>query len=578
MTREAVDDIRMTICGTDEYMAPELMFDEVYSMGVDVYSFGMVLLEIMKRVKVGSDGFAKRMPQNNFELDLDAVQAQIPPDTPPSLVLLARECINYEVGARPTAREIKEWLQDLYETTEDDTIPAPKLRPIPANFGKEDADASGSKIGNAGDVGGGTTAPNASAAMNSSFGSENDDKTALSPEQLKARADGFRGRGVVITDSTKALLHAGVGPNDLKSNITPQEEKALWKSNGLSSESWYSDREAVKAGYLHKRTSRGFRNWKKIWFTISSGRLWWRNSDRSTVKFIELRGASLQKCQHFRFKIHYNSSCETEGIAATPLERELSADSAIERETWMAALQQVIDESNMASTFVPPASSLESGESSREQCRTSSLNFVTIDDWLSALELPQYASIFREKGYTMNMLHLQGISEEELEKSLDIKIAAHRHLLLRSISIGSFSHNLKVTIQGWRDFGSVTVYKVISRWKLSRSVIYLRFTDFKKFDSFLRKELKDDRALIHLLSRFPPLPGQGLMQDSKDVAFINARMSTLETYLLQVASLVGDSPQLQYFTLRFLELIPTEGNDGAKIADDIGLRMRSSSA
>ena len=56
---------RMTLCGTNEYMAPELLFDEGnYSFEIDVFSFGMVLLEVMRRGKVGTDGFAERSPRS----------------------------------------------------------------------------------------------------------------------------------------------------------------------------------------------------------------------------------------------------------------------------------------------------------------------------------------------------------------------------------------------------------------------------------------------------------------------------------------------------------------------------------
>jgi serine/threonine protein kinase len=54
----------MTLCGTAEYMAPELMFDEEnYSFEIDIFSFGMVLLEVLKRSKVGQGGFAERNPR-----------------------------------------------------------------------------------------------------------------------------------------------------------------------------------------------------------------------------------------------------------------------------------------------------------------------------------------------------------------------------------------------------------------------------------------------------------------------------------------------------------------------------------
>jgi serine/threonine protein kinase len=37
----------------DEYMAPEMLFDEDFSQSADMYSFGMVLLELISRRKIG---------------------------------------------------------------------------------------------------------------------------------------------------------------------------------------------------------------------------------------------------------------------------------------------------------------------------------------------------------------------------------------------------------------------------------------------------------------------------------------------------------------------------------------------
>lgn len=34
---------KMTICGTDEYMAPEMLFDESFSYPADMFSFGETL-------------------------------------------------------------------------------------------------------------------------------------------------------------------------------------------------------------------------------------------------------------------------------------------------------------------------------------------------------------------------------------------------------------------------------------------------------------------------------------------------------------------------------------------------------
>jgi serine/threonine protein kinase len=37
----------MSICGTDAYMAPELMFDEPYTYSTDIFSFGLVIFELL---------------------------------------------------------------------------------------------------------------------------------------------------------------------------------------------------------------------------------------------------------------------------------------------------------------------------------------------------------------------------------------------------------------------------------------------------------------------------------------------------------------------------------------------------
>ena len=39
----------MTICGTDAYMAPELLFEEEYGAAVDIFSLGVILAAIICR-------------------------------------------------------------------------------------------------------------------------------------------------------------------------------------------------------------------------------------------------------------------------------------------------------------------------------------------------------------------------------------------------------------------------------------------------------------------------------------------------------------------------------------------------
>jgi hypothetical protein len=61
----------------------------------------------MKRQHVGTEDFAMRRPQNGFTLDRDTVSAQLPNDAPPSLILLALQCCEYEAGNRPFSDDVQ---------------------------------------------------------------------------------------------------------------------------------------------------------------------------------------------------------------------------------------------------------------------------------------------------------------------------------------------------------------------------------------------------------------------------------------------------------------------------------------
>ncbi|CAM9605913.1 unnamed protein product, partial [Choristocarpus tenellus] len=111
MAREVSNNGKMTICGTDEYMAPEMLFNEDFSYPADMFSFGMVLLEVITRKKIGEKGFAKRTPAKLFALESEDIQRESPKDAPESLVNLAALCMEYEPEERPTAEETRQWLE-----------------------------------------------------------------------------------------------------------------------------------------------------------------------------------------------------------------------------------------------------------------------------------------------------------------------------------------------------------------------------------------------------------------------------------------------------------------------------------
>eukprot|EP00903_Cladosiphon_okamuranus_P018790 g17286.t1 len=110
----------MTVVGTDAYMAPELMFDNPYGTSADMFSFGVVLWETIYRQKAGADEFMERRMCDRFELDVQTLQEEAPPDTSASLVALAAQLVESEQDQRPTAEDTLLWLEDLTDSLPDD--------------------------------------------------------------------------------------------------------------------------------------------------------------------------------------------------------------------------------------------------------------------------------------------------------------------------------------------------------------------------------------------------------------------------------------------------------------------------
>ena len=128
----APDDEQMSTCGTDEYMAPELHFDEPYGFAVDVFSFGMVLVECLARRQVGAaHGFCARQPSERFQLDFAPVrELAAARGAPDALVALCEQCTHYEVCERPITADVTAAIARLADALPDDAEPEP---PLPSN-------------------------------------------------------------------------------------------------------------------------------------------------------------------------------------------------------------------------------------------------------------------------------------------------------------------------------------------------------------------------------------------------------------------------------------------------------------
>ncbi|CAE7770959.1 Samd5, partial [Symbiodinium microadriaticum] len=147
---------------------------------------------------------------------------------------------------------------------------------------------------------------------------------------------------------------------------------------------------------------------------------------------------------------------------------------------------------------------------------------VSVTDWLHVLNLDQYANNFMSRGYD-SMQHIKdfGIHNDDLDY-MGITHPLHRRVL-KIAAISEYSEVLLTGIQDWQEIGSVVVYKVVSRWRFSRSCVFLRYGEFKKLHSNILKSLTGPEC-AKLLSKLPELPGKGNMViQSRSAAFCTQR-------------------------------------------------------
>eukprot|EP01103_Thecamoeba_quadrilineata_P013212 TRINITY_DN359_c0_g1_i1.p1 TRINITY_DN359_c0_g1~~TRINITY_DN359_c0_g1_i1.p1 ORF type:complete len:339 (+),score=76.52 TRINITY_DN359_c0_g1_i1:99-1115(+) len=112
-SRRVSKDGVMTVCGTDEWMAPEVMCGEPYDEKADVFSFGMVLTELITRRKP-----ALRKPTKAFRFEADAFRQIAPPECPPELIELACVCAEYQSINRPHFKDVLPKLKQLVQDIE----------------------------------------------------------------------------------------------------------------------------------------------------------------------------------------------------------------------------------------------------------------------------------------------------------------------------------------------------------------------------------------------------------------------------------------------------------------------------
>ena len=522
---------RMTICGTDEYMAPELMLNENYSTPADIFSLGIVLFEIMARKQSGKGGFLIRSPRNLFGIDTEEVKEDLPEDTPESLRILATQCVDVEVENRPSTTEVFEWIEDLYKNLEEDdpTIPPPSLPKWP---GLDKESHMNHQMENV------TLSENTSNSHCNSITSLELSSSSISPLVLTTKNQTTTTKGSFINE--KVLnTHLDNVVYDFGSTSTTFYDE----NSNITNET-----PPFYEGWLHKRKISGFRIWHRRWIVIEGGKL--KASDKPGGKLLSdiyLKDHILEIESDLRVKLKHKK-------LHSNAPREFAASSKIDMERFCnsveAGMKFSLAEASMrrrsSSTFesiVPhliqtmqkgenknlevnnEAKSIDSKQTKNEQVfvvkNTSETTYKLIDNEMKEMKSQPYIQgriSFLVKKSKLKVLPASSTKTNELNNHSNSLNSTH-----------TFNRNVyETTSNGRRNSNNMLdMYQVLILYRIQVSymsediqksaLLYLLSDDLLEFDTKIKEffknsvstnnheERKNSNPMI-LMSNLPSLP------------------------------------------------------------------------
>ncbi|XP_006839765.1 PREDICTED: dual specificity testis-specific protein kinase 2 [Chrysochloris asiatica] len=109
---------KLAVVGSPFWMAPEVLRDEPYNEKADVFSYGIILCEIIARIQADPDYLPRT---ENFGLDYDAFQHMVG-DCPPDFLQLTFNCCNMDPKRRPSFMEIGRTLDEILHRLQEEEL------------------------------------------------------------------------------------------------------------------------------------------------------------------------------------------------------------------------------------------------------------------------------------------------------------------------------------------------------------------------------------------------------------------------------------------------------------------------
>ncbi|TDL27122.1 kinase-like protein [Rickenella mellea] len=102
---------RLTFCGTDAYMSPEILRGDTFGLPTDIFSLGVIFAEIASRTLADDDNFKRTPP--DFLVAPSDVHRLASPGCPPAFMQLTLDCLKDDPASRPTTVEILARLREI---------------------------------------------------------------------------------------------------------------------------------------------------------------------------------------------------------------------------------------------------------------------------------------------------------------------------------------------------------------------------------------------------------------------------------------------------------------------------------
>ncbi|XP_076837045.1 dual specificity testis-specific protein kinase 2 [Brachyhypopomus gauderio] len=119
------DGEKLAVVGSPFWMAPEVLRDEPYNEKADVFSYGIILCEIIARIQADPDYLPRT---ENFGLDYHAFQHMVG-DCPSDFLQLAINCCNMDPKLRPSFGDIVKRLEDIQRRLKAEEAERERLHP-----------------------------------------------------------------------------------------------------------------------------------------------------------------------------------------------------------------------------------------------------------------------------------------------------------------------------------------------------------------------------------------------------------------------------------------------------------------